>query len=66
MCQLSDAVGDRLDEYLDSLLIQIGKHVNKPKYTDRITETLQVLESNGGPAVLPSIKKKIPTYQSVC
>jgi len=65
LCQLSDAVGDVIDEYVDSLLIQIGKYANDRKFSERITETLQVLETNGAPCILTAIKKKVPTYQSV-
>ena len=59
LCQLSDAVGDLIDEYVDSMLVQIGKHANSSKLSERITETLQILESNGAPGVLKSIKKKV-------
>merc|ERR1712216_38386 len=58
LCQLSDAVGDFLDEYVDGLLIQIGKMANDRRFNEQVTETLQVLEGNGGPGVLAAIKKK--------
>jgi hypothetical protein len=42
----------------DSLLHRLLE--NDRQFAERITETLQVLESNGAPGVLSSIKKKVP------
>merc|ERR1712196_126379 len=64
-CQLSNVVGEYLDPAVDSLLIQIGKHVQSREHGPLVTETLQTLEANGGPKTLVKIKKKVPTYCSI-
>lgn len=62
---LSDAVGPALNPHLKNLLMALSKRMMDKKYRDRVTETLQRLEQNGGKEVLPVIKAKVPTYSSI-
>lgn len=62
---LSDAVGPALNPHLKNLLMALSKRMMDKKYRDRVTDTLQLLEQNGGREVLPVIKGKVPTYSSI-
>ncbi|XP_076434633.1 PACRG-like protein [Babylonia areolata] len=62
---LSDAVGPALNPHLKNLLMALSKRMMDKKYRDRVTDTLQLLEQNGGKEVLPVIKAKVPTYSSI-
>lgn len=44
---LSAAVGKKLDEHLHFLISQMSKSLGVKKLRDEVTETLQMLESNG-------------------
>jgi hypothetical protein len=59
---LSHAVGKALTPHLKQLVGQLAKNMAKPKLRDQITETLNVLEANGGTECYTMIKRKIPTY----
>lgn len=62
LVNLSRAVGEALTPHLKQLVGQLAKNINKPKLRDQITETLNVLEANGGAKCYKLIKSKIPTY----
>lgn len=65
LTDLSNAVGPALNPHLKNLLIALSKRMMDKKYRDKVTDTLQLLEKNGGREVLPVIKSKIPTYSSI-
>ena len=54
--------GDRLNEYLPVLLVQLTK---RPQLREKATRVLELLEQNGGKAAYDAIKSKVPTYCSV-
>lgn len=63
--QLSLAVGPALNPFLKGLMGQLGRKALDPKLRDDVTETLQTLEEQGGPAAFAIIKSKVPTYTTV-
>ncbi|KAK7109054.1 PACRG-like protein [Littorina saxatilis] len=62
---LSNAVGPALNPHLKNVLMALSKRMMDKKYRDKVTDTLQLLEQNGGKEVLPVIKGKVPTYSSI-
>lgn len=62
---LSDKVGSHLNPSTKSLVTPIVKHMGSKKLKEKIYETLQTMEENGGPEVLKMIKAAIPTYSSM-
>lgn len=65
LLQLSAVVGPALNPYLKTFLMALSKRIMEKKYKEKVTESLQVLEQNGGKEALPIIKSKVPTYCSV-
>ncbi|XP_074642511.1 PACRG-like protein [Tubulanus polymorphus] len=63
--QLSNAVGPGLNPYIKNMLVPLAKGMMNKKMKDKITESLQQIEKNGGKELLPIIKAKIPTYSSI-
>lgn len=66
LVQLSNTVGMALNPHLKLLIGQLAKNVQKPAYSERITDVLNVLETNGGSDVFKLIKAKVPTYTTAC
>ncbi|XP_012937635.1 PACRG-like protein [Aplysia californica] len=66
LLQLSAAVGPALNVYLKTFLMALSKRIMEKKYKEKVTESLQALEQNGGKEALPIIKSKVPTYCSIC
>ena len=54
--------GDRLNEHLPVLLVQLTK---RPQLREKATRVLELLEQNGGKAAYDAIKSKVPTYCGV-
>ena len=44
-------------------MIQVNKKAFDTKLKEKVTTTLQTLDSNGGPEALSIIKSKVPTYR---
>lgn len=65
LVQLSETVGKSLNPYLKTLLMALAKRLSAKKHKERVTNTLQALEMNGGQEALAIIKLKIPTYGSI-
>ncbi|RUS78619.1 hypothetical protein EGW08_013625 [Elysia chlorotica] len=65
LMQLSAVVGPALNPYLKTFLMALSKRIMERKYKEKVTESLQILEQNGGKDALPIIKSKVPTYCSV-
>ncbi|GFN88587.1 pacrg-like protein [Plakobranchus ocellatus] len=65
LLQLSAVVGPALNPYLKTFLMALSKRIMEKKYKEKVTESLQILEQNGGREALPIIKSKVPTYSSV-
>ncbi|GAQ91707.1 hypothetical protein KFL_008370040 [Klebsormidium nitens] len=64
--QLSMAVGEALNPHLPVLLGQVAKKSFDKALQGPVTETLQVLERQGGPGAYKLIKTKVATYSSTC
>jgi hypothetical protein len=54
--------GDRLNEHLPVLLVQLTK---RPQLREKATRVLELLEQNGSKAAYDAIKSKVPTYCGV-
>ncbi|XP_059155722.1 PACRG-like protein [Physella acuta] len=65
LLRLSSVVGPALNAYLKTFLMALSKRIMEKKYKEKVTESLQHLEQNGGKEVLPIIKSKVPTYCSI-
>lgn len=65
LVQLSETVEKSLNPYLKTLLMALAKRLSAKKHKERVTNTLQALETNGGQEALAIIKLKIPTYGSI-
>ncbi|XP_052228896.1 PACRG-like protein isoform X2 [Dreissena polymorpha] len=65
LIQLSEVVGPALNPHLNKLLVPVAKGMMDKKLKEKVVETLQVVEKNGGRDCLPLIKSKIPTYSSI-
>ncbi|KAK3758399.1 hypothetical protein RRG08_058669 [Elysia crispata] len=65
LLQLSAVVGPALNPYLKTFLMALSKRIMEKKFKEKVTESLQILEQNGGKDALPIIKSKVPTYCSV-
>ncbi|RNA22032.1 hypothetical protein BpHYR1_032965 [Brachionus plicatilis] len=65
LMQLSDAVGAYLNAHLKIYLSILCRRLTQKKYRDQVTDALNKFEQNGGKEVVPIIKTKIPTYNSV-
>ena len=63
--QLSNVVGKELNLHLKGLMAMISRKMMEKNNKERITHSLQEIESNCGQACLAIIKSKVPTYQSV-
>ena len=63
---LSNCVKAHLNPHLKMVLTPFPKWLNNKTIKDKVLETLYVLEGNGHKEALQQIKKKIPTYMSVC
>ena len=62
---LSTSVTVSLNQYLKQFLVPLSKRLNDPSIRDKITKTLQTVETNGGRDATAVIKSKIPTYNSI-
>ena len=62
---LSTSVAVSLNQYLKQFLVPLSKRLNDPSLRDKITKTLQTVETNGGRDATAVIKSKIPTYNSI-
>jgi len=60
--QLSQCVGEGMDDHIGALLIQINKKSFDRKFKTAIFETLLALDENGGPAASRMIKAKVPLF----
>ncbi|CAF0930946.1 unnamed protein product [Brachionus calyciflorus] len=65
LVQLSDAVGPHLNTHLKIYLSILCRRLTQKQFKDQVTEALNKFEQNGGKEVVPIIKTKIPTYNSV-
>ena len=61
---LVEVVGPHMNDHLHLIIQQIAKKINDRQLRDKVFEVLSVIEEQGGPDVLPIIKKKIPTYNT--
>eukprot|EP00830_Metopus_es_P020948 TRINITY_DN852_c0_g3_i1.p1 TRINITY_DN852_c0_g3~~TRINITY_DN852_c0_g3_i1.p1 ORF type:complete len:269 (+),score=53.77 TRINITY_DN852_c0_g3_i1:56-808(+) len=59
---LTEVVGENVTSSIHLVLAQLSKGLTNKKFKQRVTETLTILEEQGGPEIIPLIKSKIPTY----
>ncbi|XP_060562488.1 PACRG-like protein [Ruditapes philippinarum] len=65
VAQLSEVVGPALNAHINKLLVPVSKHMTDKRHKEKVVDTLNILENNGGRECLPMIKSKVPTYCSI-
>jgi len=63
---LSNSIKSHLNPHLKLILAPFSKWLNNAATKDLVLSTLHVLEENGHKEAYQQIKKKIPTYTSIC
>jgi len=63
--QLSQAVGEALNPFINVLVVQMNKRSNDKHLAHKILAAMQSFEEYGGPLAFKVIKSKVPTYCSI-